>query len=136
VLAASIIRVVTLMMKAASTSEMSINFYQTASRNNPEDSHIHTSCCENLKSLPHLFLEKCFFHIHSHAFKRWNKVVLKVLHLSFAFIVSSRKIGLTVPADETALHTVQFCGCKGISVSVWGVFNATYMHIFFSDLPI
>jgi hypothetical protein len=29
----------TLMMKAASTSETSVNFYQTARRNNPEDNH-------------------------------------------------------------------------------------------------
>jgi hypothetical protein len=28
------------MMEAASTSEMSVNFYQTTWRNNPEDSHI------------------------------------------------------------------------------------------------
>jgi hypothetical protein len=27
-------------MKAGSTSEMSVNFYQTARRNNPEDSHL------------------------------------------------------------------------------------------------
>jgi hypothetical protein len=30
-----------LMMEAASTSEMSVNFYQTTRRNNPEDSHLH-----------------------------------------------------------------------------------------------
>jgi hypothetical protein len=29
-----------LMMKAASTSETPLNFYQTTWRNNPEDSHI------------------------------------------------------------------------------------------------
>jgi hypothetical protein len=28
------------MMEAASTSEMSVNFYQTTQRNIPEDSHI------------------------------------------------------------------------------------------------
>jgi hypothetical protein len=38
VLAASIIA---LMVEAASTSETSVNFYQTAQRNNPEDSHLH-----------------------------------------------------------------------------------------------
>jgi hypothetical protein len=37
VLAASIIR---MMMEAASTSETSVNFYRTARRNNPEDSHL------------------------------------------------------------------------------------------------
>jgi hypothetical protein len=39
-----------LMMKAASTSETSVNFYQTTRRNNPEDSHLHTRRRENLKS--------------------------------------------------------------------------------------
>jgi hypothetical protein len=38
------------MIKAASTSETSVNFYQTTRRNNPEDSHIHTRRRENLKS--------------------------------------------------------------------------------------
>jgi hypothetical protein len=31
---------ISLMMKAASTSETSVNFYQTTRRNNPEDSHL------------------------------------------------------------------------------------------------
>jgi hypothetical protein len=30
-----------LMMEAASTSETSVNFYQTTRHNNPEDSHLH-----------------------------------------------------------------------------------------------
>jgi hypothetical protein len=30
-----------LMMEAASTTEMSVNFYQTTRRNIPEDSHLH-----------------------------------------------------------------------------------------------
>jgi hypothetical protein len=30
------------MMEAASTSETSVNFYQTTRRNNPEDSHFHS----------------------------------------------------------------------------------------------
>jgi hypothetical protein len=38
VLAASIIRAIIAMMDAASTSETSVNFYQTTRRNNPEDS--------------------------------------------------------------------------------------------------
>jgi hypothetical protein len=38
------------MMEAVSTSETSVNFYQTTRRNNPEDSHLHTHHCENLKS--------------------------------------------------------------------------------------
>jgi hypothetical protein len=47
VLAASVIKamivvIIALMMEAASTSEAPVNFYQTAQRNNPEDSHLHT----------------------------------------------------------------------------------------------
>jgi hypothetical protein len=37
---------------AASTSEMSVNFYQTTRRNNPEDRHLHTCRREILKSHP------------------------------------------------------------------------------------
>jgi hypothetical protein len=47
VLAAAIIN---LMMEAASTSETLLNTYQTTQRYNPEDSHLHTRRCENLKS--------------------------------------------------------------------------------------
>jgi hypothetical protein len=44
--AASIIRaVIALMMEAARTSEMSVNFYQATRRNNPEDSHLQTIPC-------------------------------------------------------------------------------------------
>jgi hypothetical protein len=39
VLAASFIRTITLMIKAVSTSETSVNFYQTTRCNNPEDKH-------------------------------------------------------------------------------------------------
>jgi hypothetical protein len=39
-----------LMMEALSTSEMSVNFYQTKWCNIPEDSHHHSRHCENLKS--------------------------------------------------------------------------------------
>jgi hypothetical protein len=37
------------MMEAASTSETSVNFYQTTRHKNPEDSHLHTRRRENLK---------------------------------------------------------------------------------------
>jgi hypothetical protein len=40
----------------ASTSETSVNFYQTARRYNPEDSHLHTCRRENLKSHRILFV--------------------------------------------------------------------------------
>jgi hypothetical protein len=45
--------IIALMMEAASTSETSVNFYQTTWRNNPEDSHLHTRRRENLKSPLH-----------------------------------------------------------------------------------
>jgi hypothetical protein len=41
---------IAMMMEAASTSEMSVNFYQTTRHYNPEDSHLHTRSRENLKS--------------------------------------------------------------------------------------
>jgi hypothetical protein len=41
---------ITLMMKAASTSGTSVNFYQTTRLNIPEDSHLHIRRRENLKS--------------------------------------------------------------------------------------
>jgi hypothetical protein len=40
---------ITLMMEAASTSEMSVNIYQTAWLHNPEVSHLHTRRRDNLK---------------------------------------------------------------------------------------
>jgi hypothetical protein len=51
------------MMEAANTSEMLVNFYQTTQCNNPEDSHLHTHCCENLKShiSPTLFSKYMFY---------------------------------------------------------------------------
>jgi hypothetical protein len=39
-----------LMMKAVSTSETSVDFYQTLRRYNPEDGHLHARRRENLKS--------------------------------------------------------------------------------------
>jgi hypothetical protein len=39
-----------LLMETSSTSEMSVNFYQTTRRNNPDDSHLHTRRHENLNS--------------------------------------------------------------------------------------
>jgi hypothetical protein len=38
------------MMEEASTSETSINFYQTTRYNNPEDNHLYIGHCENLIS--------------------------------------------------------------------------------------
>jgi putative lipase involved disintegration of autophagic bodies len=52
VFAVSIITVVIiiLIMEAANTSEMSVSFYQTTQCNNLKDSHVHSCCCENVKS--------------------------------------------------------------------------------------
>jgi hypothetical protein len=38
------------LIMAIQISEMLVNLYQSAWHYNPEDSHIHTHCCENLKS--------------------------------------------------------------------------------------
>jgi hypothetical protein len=41
---------IALMMEAVQTSETLVNSYQSTWRYNPEDSHLHSHCCENLKS--------------------------------------------------------------------------------------
>jgi hypothetical protein len=49
VLTTSIIRaIIALMMEAVSTSEMSVNFYETTRRNIPEDGHLHI--CNELRN--------------------------------------------------------------------------------------
>jgi hypothetical protein len=48
---------IAVMMEATSTSETSVNFYQTTRRNNPEDSHLHNRRRENLQSLQLHILE-------------------------------------------------------------------------------
>jgi hypothetical protein len=50
------------MMERASTSETFVNFYQTTRRYNPEDGHLHTCPCENLKS--YYFAENIFVNLH------------------------------------------------------------------------
>jgi hypothetical protein len=51
VLAASIIRtIIALVAEAASTSETSVNFYQTTRRNKRKDGHLHICCYYFLKS--------------------------------------------------------------------------------------
>jgi hypothetical protein len=59
VLAASIVRA---MMKAASTSETSVTFYQITRRNNPAHSHLHTRRRENLK--PHKLFPPFYEFLH------------------------------------------------------------------------
>jgi hypothetical protein len=43
-------KMISLMMEAATTSETSVNFYQTTRCYNPDDSYLHTHRRENLKS--------------------------------------------------------------------------------------
>jgi hypothetical protein len=45
-------------MEAARTSETLVNFYQTTRRYNPEDSHLLTHHCENLKSYKEKLIEQ------------------------------------------------------------------------------
>jgi hypothetical protein len=42
--------IITLLMEAAGTFGISVNFYQTMQCNKPVDSHLYTPCHENLKS--------------------------------------------------------------------------------------
>jgi hypothetical protein len=44
---------IVLMVEAVSTSGTSVNFYQITRLNFPENSHLHISRRENLKSHPH-----------------------------------------------------------------------------------
>jgi hypothetical protein len=53
--------IIALMMEEASTSETWVNFYQTTRRNNPEDSHLQTRRCENLKSHDDFLVSKHVF---------------------------------------------------------------------------
>jgi hypothetical protein len=61
-LTASIMRsmMFTLMMEAVSTSEISVNFYETIWRNIPEDSNLHTRRHENLNNPTVLFQGEFF----------------------------------------------------------------------------
>jgi hypothetical protein len=45
-----VVALIALMMEAANTSEMSVNFCQTTRRYSPEDSHLRTHRRENLKT--------------------------------------------------------------------------------------
>jgi hypothetical protein len=54
-----------MMMEAASTSETSVNFYETTRRNNPEDIHLHTRHRENPKS--EIIIRFNGAHTHTHA---------------------------------------------------------------------
>jgi hypothetical protein len=57
-------------------SETSVNIHQATRRNNPEDSHLHSHCRENLKS--HLKRELCKFRNVSQLFKTSRFSVLEL----------------------------------------------------------
>jgi hypothetical protein len=85
-LAASIIRAITLMMEAARTSETSINFYQTTRLYNQEDSHLSTRRRENLKSI-HLMKFK-------HTYDLFTKLVTATLEsilILFRRVITSQQ---------------------------------------------
>jgi hypothetical protein len=67
------------MMEAASTSEMSVNFYQTTWRYNPEDSYLHTCCYENLKSY------------NIEVVTQWMKLCTRKMQENYKQTVSERK---------------------------------------------
>jgi hypothetical protein len=75
-------RLVVLLVQAPSTSETSVNFYQTTRRNNPEDSHLHTCRRENLKS-------HCLSTFHSiNVYKPLSSIVINAICQGVAFEVS------------------------------------------------
>jgi hypothetical protein len=45
-----VVTIIAMMMETVSTSETSVNFYQTTRRNIPEESHLYIRCRENLKT--------------------------------------------------------------------------------------
>jgi hypothetical protein len=45
-----VVAMIALMMEAVRASEALVNLHQSTRRYNPEDSHLHTHRCENLKS--------------------------------------------------------------------------------------
>jgi hypothetical protein len=43
--------IIALMMEAASTSETSVNLYETTWCSIPEDSHLHSHCCDEISTI-------------------------------------------------------------------------------------
>jgi hypothetical protein len=84
-MAASIIR-------AASTSEMPVNFYQTTQRYNPEDSHLYTRRRENLKSNNSMMFRK------ASNFKSLNMCAFSYAPTSAIPLATGRQSAHPVPA--------------------------------------
>jgi hypothetical protein len=96
--------IIMLMMEAVSISETSVNLYQTTWYNIQEDSHLHTHCCENLKS--HLKITKIFAGSPVYIKKRdarvffpdmiiYNAIVIKNINKAWVWTDSSPKLMLT-----------------------------------------
>jgi hypothetical protein len=58
-----LVRAVALMMEAEGASETSVYFYRAAWHNDPEDSHLYTHCCENLRSKKFFTSVVSLFHL-------------------------------------------------------------------------
>jgi hypothetical protein len=80
---------------AVSSSERSVNIYQTTRRNIPEDSHLHTRRRENLNSQTlHLIIIKLLLLLHllyhhHHPAVHWYFRVIKIFYLNQNLILNS-----------------------------------------------
>jgi hypothetical protein len=86
------------MMEAASTSETLVNFYQTTQCYNPEDSHLHTRRCENLKS----YLKVLSWHL----LERQRKITISIRITSGSAKIGTECLQNTNPGSyyNTKLH--------------------------------
>jgi hypothetical protein len=99
------------MMEAEYTSEASVNFYQTARRNIPEDSHLHTRSRENLKSHLHtpvsLFLQVFRLHFCMYEFlisNVWRKTNYEAVH--YVIFLQYPDTFISVRSKYSYLHFV------------------------------
>jgi hypothetical protein len=69
---------VALMMEAARTSEMSVNFYQTTRRYNPDDDHRRTHRRENLKSYLRFIVACPSVFVCVHVVIEWLALLLRI----------------------------------------------------------
>jgi hypothetical protein len=100
--------VVLVMMEGASTSEMLVNFYQTTWRNNPEDSHLCTRCCENLKS--HKIIEvicPAYLEI-SHAKTFLSSTFINIIKTLKSFVIQHTQTHTKTEADINLLTHSNF----------------------------
>jgi hypothetical protein len=86
------------MMEAVSTSEKSVNFYQTTQCSTPEDKHLHIHCLENIKSLT-VHLSQLLGFVHGPAF--WTEHNVSKLDL---FLPLDRRVG-SICSDESVIKS-------------------------------